>query len=223
MTKKFHFHKVIQLSWILICAFFSVVFVINRFIVSYADPFIYTDIQSISWTVDTWIILWAKVYSDWRLSRAVKERADMAIALRKAGKIRTILVSWDNGTRRYDEVTTIKNYLFAQWVPASIIFLDYAWFDTYDSMYRAQYIFSITSLIIPTQQFHVARSVYIAQSLGINAYWLIVSEYTLPQLQRLQIRERFARFKAWIDVVFGVLPHHLGEAVPITWKSNSME
>jgi SanA protein len=195
---------------------------VNKYIVVFASPFIYTDIQSISWTSDVWIVLWAKVYSDWRLSRAVKERADAAITLRKAGKIRAILVSWDNRTRRYDEVTAIKKYLFAQWVPSSIVFLDYAWLDTYDSMYRAQYIFWISSLIIPTQQFHLARSVYIARNKWIDATWIVVSEYELPQLQRLQIRERFARAKAFIDVLFDVLPHHLGDKIPIDWESNSV-
>lgn len=56
----------------------------------------------------------------------MQERADAAIALRKAGKVRKILVSGDNRTRYYDEVTTIKNYLFAQNIPAEAIFLDFA-------------------------------------------------------------------------------------------------
>lgn len=223
MIKLLFRYKILQFWSIFLCALFWAIILINYHIVSYSQSFIYSDIQSISWTADAWIVLWAKVYSDWRLSWAVKERADTAIALRKAWKIRTILVSWDNRTRRYDEVTAIKNYLFAQWVPSSIVFLDYAWLDTYDSMYRAQYIFWITTLIIPTQQFHMARSVYIARKKWIKASWIVVSEYELPQLQRLQIREWFARFKAWFDVLFDALPHHLGEIVPITWISNSTE
>jgi SanA protein len=115
------------------------------------------------------IVLGAKVYSDGRLSLAVQQRADAAFLLRKSGKAKKILVSGDNRTKWYDEVTTIKNYLLKRGVPDSAIFLDYAGLDTYDSMYRAQYIFQVSSLLIPTQNFHIVRSVYIARALGIEA------------------------------------------------------
>lgn len=223
MIPQFFRHKIIFFWFVILWTLFFLTWIVNRYIVSYAQPYVFTEIELIDWIADAWIVLWAKVYTDWRLSRAVKERADGAIALRKAWKIRTILVSWDNRTRRYDEVTAIKKYLFVQWIPPAVVFLDYAWLDTYDSMYRAQYIFWITRMIIPTQQFHVARSVYIARNKWIEADWLVVSQYTLPQLQRLEIRERFARFKAWVDVFFDLLPYHLGDPVPITWKSNSLE
>ncbi len=171
--------------------------------------------------VDAVVILWAMVYSDGRLSRAVQERVDEAITLRKAGKARKILISWDNRTRYYDEVTTIKNYLFAKDIPAEAIFLDFAWLDTYDSMYRAQYIFQVQSLLIPTQAFHVDRAVFLARRLGIDAYGTITDTYTLPQLGRLHLREFFARGKAWRDILMWSSPRHLGEQIPITGKSNS--
>jgi SanA protein len=200
---------------------FALIIGINVFMHTSAEPFVVTtDSENLS--TDAVMILWSKVYSDGRLSRAVKERADTAIALRKAGKARKILVSGDNRTRRYDEVTTIKNYLFEQEIPSWAVFLDFAGLDTYDSMYRAQYIFQVDSLLIPTQAFHVERSVFIARSLGIDAYGVITDTYTLPQLRRLYVREFFARAKAWIEVYFGALPHHLGEEIPIDGPANSM-
>jgi SanA protein len=98
-------------------------------------------------------------------------------------------------------VTTIKNYLFAKDIPAEAIFLDFAGLDTYDSMYRAQYIFQVQSLLIPTQAFHVDRAVFLARRLGIDAYGTITDTYTLPQIERLHLREFFARGKAWRDIL----------------------
>ena len=68
-------------------------------------------------------------------------------------------------------------------------------------MYRAQYIFQVQSLLIPTQAFHVDRAVFLARRLGIDAYGKITDSYALPQIQRLYIREFFARGKAWRDIL----------------------
>lgn len=171
--------------------------------------------------VDVVLILWAKVYSDGRLSRAVQDRADAAITLWRIWATKKILISGDNRTKYYDEVTTIKNYLLKQWIPKEVIFLDYAWLDTYDSMYRASYIFGAKSLLIPTQKFHLTRALYIARGLGIEAYGVITDTDTLAALQRLQIRELFAVVKARIEITFWSSPYHLGEKVPLSGPSNA--
>jgi vancomycin permeability regulator SanA len=58
---------------------------VNIFIYTAATPFLINGYEE-NLSVDAVMILWSKVYSDGRLSRAVKERADSAIALRKAWK-----------------------------------------------------------------------------------------------------------------------------------------
>jgi len=210
-------YKIYKGVFLFFLFFFLFFIVANVRIITSMRSYIWTDIPS----ADAVLILWAMVYSDGRLSKAVQERADSAIALRKAGKANKILVSWDNRTTYYDEVTTIKNYLFSKNIPKEAIFLDFAWLDTYDSVYRAQYIFQVTSLLIPTQAFHVDRAVYLARSLGIDAYGVIADTYTLPQLRRLYVREFFARGKALRDVLADSWPRHLGDQIPITWPSNS--
>lgn len=221
--KQRYTHKPLLIKYTLWCVVFCsfVICAINAWVIRYAQPFTVSSIDQLSWTVQVALVLWAKVYSDGRVSHAVQERADTAIALRKEKKVEKILISWDNRTKRYDEVTTIKKYVLHHWVPASVVFLDYAWLDTYDSMYRAQYIFNVQSMIIPTQDFHVGRAVYIARALGIDARWVITDTFLLPNSRWLYTRELWARVKAYSDVLFHSLPHHLGEKVPLTWKSNS--
>lgn len=193
----------------------------NFLVYTKATPYVYETDEAFSRVADAVLILWAKVYTDGRLSRAVQDRADVAIALRKKGKVKKILISGDNRTRRYDEVTTIKNYVFDQGVPKQDVFLDYAWLDTYDSVYRAQYIFGATSLLIPTQSFHVYRAVYLARELDIDAYGIIANAHPLPSVYKLSFREFFARGKARWDILFWSLPRHLWEKVPFDSESNS--
>jgi SanA protein len=209
---------------LLVSVFLGTLFFIgsNILVVMSVDRYVVSEIEENVLPADAVIVLWAKVYSDGRLSWAVQERADAAIALRTAGKARKILVSGDNRTRYYDEVTTIKKYLFAQNIPAEAIFLDFAWLDTYDSMYRAQYIFQIRSLLVPTQGFHVHRAVFLARSLWIEAYGLVPDRYALTPLRRLYVREFFARGKALLDLLMNTWPRHLGDTIPITGMSNSM-
>jgi SanA protein len=66
--------------------------------------------------VQTVMILGASVRSDGTLSRVAQDRADMAIAVWRAGKADSILVSADNGSSHYDETRTIRDYLIDQGV-----------------------------------------------------------------------------------------------------------
>jgi SanA protein len=50
-------------------------------------------------------------------------------------------VSGDNSTRYYDEPTNMKKYLVDLGIPDEHVYIDYAGFDTFDSIYRAEYIF----------------------------------------------------------------------------------
>lgn len=56
-------------------------------------------------------------------------------------------------------------------------------------MYRAQYIFNVQNMIIPTQDFHVSRAVYIARALGIDAFGVVTDTFILPNSRWLYTRE----------------------------------
>ena len=150
-------------------------------------------------------------------SPILAERADVAIALYKAGAAQKILVSGDNGENTYDEVTPVLNYLLAHGVARSDIYLDHSGFDTYSSMYRAHYIFGARSLLVPTQDFHVPRAVFVARMLGIKAYGV-----TAPGGKSFDyIREIPASWKALLDIVGGREPKYLGAPVPLAGWSNA--
>lgn len=166
------------------------------------------------------MILGASVRSDGTLSRVLQDRADTAISVWRGGKADSILISADNRSVNYDETRTIRDYLIDQWVDTGVIFQDFAWFDTYDSVYRARDIFQVQSMIIATQKFHQPRAVYLARSLGIDTVGIVADSYIYRDDLRNNLREMIARVKARLDLKLRSKPHFLGDPVPITWPSN---
>ena len=195
---------------------------INDMLIAQTSDHVYYKIADLQ-TGQTVMILWASVYSDGRLSRIAKDRADKAIEVRKSGKAATILISADNSKKNYDETRTIRNYLVQQWIPHSIIFQDFAWFDTYDSMYRARDIFGVQHIIISTQLFHQPRSIWIAQKLGMTAQWIVADSYVPRDQLRNNARESLAKIKARINVSIDSKPYFLGSGISITWESNGRD
>jgi vancomycin permeability regulator SanA len=163
----------------------------------------------------TILVLGAAVYKNGRLSDMYHDRAQTALEVFKAGKAPTILVSGDNSTKDYDEVTPVKTYLIDRGVPSSSIVLDYAGFDTYDSLYRAREIFGVTSTIIVTQNFHLPRALYLARNLNMIAYGVNADLRTYRGTKYSYLREWGARTKAWWNVLVSSKPKFLGEKIPL--------
>jgi SanA protein len=168
----------------------------------------------------TVMILGAKVHDGGRLSDMLRDRTETAFEVYESGKAQKILVSGDHGRKSYDEVNAIKDYLLEKGVPKEDLFLDHAGFDTYDSMYRAREIFQIESLIISTQEFHLARSVYIARELDLDAVGIKADKQDYYGHDRAKVREVLARVKSFMDVLLHSKPKFLGDAIPITGDSS---
>ncbi len=183
-----------------------------------ARPYIYASIDKTPPT-QVALVLGASVTSGGALSSILKERADRAILLYNAHKVSKILVTGDNATLSHDEVDPVGKYMVAQGVRKSDIFLDHAGFDTYSSMYRARDVFDITSLTIVSQPFHLARAVYIARRLGLEAY-ASPADTTGYNIYNYA-REIPATVKAMYDITFSRVPKYLGQQYPITENGES--
>lgn len=180
--------------------------------VTYADG-------STGYQVDCILVLGAGVYSDGTPGDYLKARLDRAIELYELGVAQTLLLSGDNGQVEYDEVSIMKNYVIAAGVDPDDVFLDHAGFSTYESMYRAQAIFGVESAIIVTQEYHEARAVYIAQSLGIAACGVSVDDVESDSGIMQNIREVFARVKDFGYCVLTPEPTYLGETIDLNGDS----
>lgn len=144
-------------------------------------------------------------------------RIQAVVDLYKAGKIKVVLISGDNSHRSYNEPEYMKKDLVSKGIPADRIFLDYAGFRTFDSMIRAQKVFGQNSFTIISQEFHNQRALYICQHLGIDAV-AFNAKNTISRYWRIRMyfREKLARTKAVLDILFGKKPHFLGDPIPIT-------
>jgi vancomycin permeability regulator SanA len=99
----------------------------------------------------------------------LKDRLDTAIALYKKGAAPKLLLSGDNSVPEYSEPDSMYRYALSQGVADEDIFLDFAGFSTYDSVYRARDVFCAERMIIVTQKYHLFRALKIADALGIEA------------------------------------------------------
>lgn len=184
------------------------------------ESHIYTNIADVPHT-EIALVPGAATWLDGNISSIFRDRIDKAIALYDAGKVTKILVSGDNGTNSYNEVDPAREYLLSHGVPIEAIYLDYAGFDTYSTMYRAGEIFEISSAVIVTQKFHLPRAVFLARTRGINALGVQADSGTV--LFRNWVREVFATNKAVIDILVDRVPKYLGEKNSIdTVQQNSI-
>ncbi len=168
---------------------------------------------------DCILILGAGVW-DGSPSPMLQDRLDTGLELYQAGAADKILVSGDHGREAYDEVNVMKEYLIQAGVPAEDIFMDHAGFSTYESMYRAKEVFQVQSALIVTQKYHLYRSLYVAEKLGIEAYGVGADPRQYGGQIMRECREILARTKDVFYVISDKQPAYLGEQINIHGNGN---
>jgi vancomycin permeability regulator SanA len=148
------------------------------------------------------VVFGAGVRGD-RPSRILAERIEGAVSLYRAGRVDKLLMTGDNSSADYDEVTVMRRYAESLGVPSGDITLDYAGFSTYDSCYRLAPIFGVDRAVLVTQNYHLPRAIYTCRALGVEAVGLGVpdwGQYSDLVLARYTAREALASAKALVDV-----------------------
>lgn len=168
---------------------------------------------------DVGIIFGAGINGD-QPSKYLKDRLDAGIALYKANRINKILLSGDNGRDEYDELTVMKNYCFKHGVDTTKIFIDYAGFDTYSTMYRAKHIFNIKKATLISQEYHLNRAIYIGQKLGIKSVGYSANNGEYLGYKYVTFREYGSVFKSFFDVLRNREPRFLGNPIDINGVAN---
>jgi SanA protein len=150
-----------------------------------------------------------------RLNKYYTYRLDAAEQLLKSNTIDYLIVSGDNSTRNYDEPTEMIRDLIDRGIDSTRLFADYAGFRTLDSVVRSKEIFGQDSLLIISQKFHNERAICLADHYGISAFGFNAQDVTRHYGFKTIVREKFARVKLFIDLVFDVEPRFLGEKISI--------
>ncbi len=159
------------------------------------------------------IVLGAGIYND-QPSPMLADRISAAVELYKLGRVKKLLMSGDNSSEDYDEVTVMQRYAIKMGVPKKDITLDYAGFKTYQSCYRANAIFGVTQAVVVTQNFHLPRAVYLCNQLGVDAVGLGTPDwesYQRDTIMRYTFREYISTIKAlWQVHITRPQPTYLG-------------
>ena len=161
------------------------------------------------------LVLGCSVWADDQPSPMLKDRLDTAIALYKKGAAPKLLLSGDNSVPEYSEPDCMYRYALSQGVADEDIFLDFAGFSTYDSVYRAKDVFCAERMIIVTQKYHLYRALKIADALGIEARGVSSDQREYAGRYYRELREVLARDKDLIKCILKPEPTFLGEKIPV--------
>ena len=145
---------------------------------------------------DAIIVLGCSVDRAKNPSPMLQYRLDRALELYEAGASDRFLVTGDRADDDYDEVAVMKSYLMARGVPEAQILTDPKGYSTYESIYRAATEYQIHNPLIVTQQYHLYRALYIADTWNMSPTGVAAQDTTFSfgKVFRL-VREWFASVK----------------------------
>lgn len=188
---------------------------VNAYVIDKGDETIITSEESEKLEdVDCIIVLGCFVKEDGTPGNILADRLKTAVKLYKNGVAPKIIMSGDHSSEEYNEVASMKNYAVDAGVLSEDVFMDHAGFSTYETMYRAKEVFNAKKVVIVTQEYHLYRSVYIAEKLGMEAYG-VASEYELQET-----REVLARCKDFMTTIIKPTPANLGKTYSIKANGN---
>lgn len=200
---------------IFVAAVAGTIWLCNRAVERAAAGKLYTDVTAIPYRKAGLLLGTSKYLSGGYTNYYYSYRIQAATALVKAGKVKYLIISGDNSTKDYDEPTQMRADLMAAGVDSSIIFRDYAGFRTFDSMVRLREIFRQRSVTVISQPFHNKRALYIASREGIDAIGYNARDVDTRAGLKVQLREKLARVKVFVDYLLHQQPKFLGEPVPL--------
>lgn len=205
------------LKWmaLIIVLVLIIVFIINFFVIFKTKEQILESLESFDKDdVDCILVLGAGVRNG-QPTHMLEDRLLTAIECYNKKLAPKIIMSGDHGQANYDEVNVMKNFAIDKGVPSTDIFMDHAGFSSYESIYRAKEIFGAKKIIVITQKYHLYRSLYIANSLGLEAYGVKADLRKYIGQSYRELREIIARDKDCIKCIFKPKSKYLGETIPV--------
>lgn len=166
------------------------------------------------------IVFGAGLLHDGTPSPVLKDRVSTAAQLFFAGKVQKLLLSGDNRFVDYNEPASMRAYALELGVPDEAIVMDFAGRRTYDTCYRAKYIFGLNQAILVTQKYHLSRALFTCNGIGLQAIGVPADlrSYHPHNLTYWTLREipatLVALWQVWISHPLPVM----GDPEPIIFK-----
>ena len=188
---------------------------------STADQILSPEEAAVLTDVDCILVLGCYVHDSGRPSDMLADRLRRGIELYQSGAAPKLLMSGDHHTPDYNEVGVMKRCAVDAGIPSCDVFMDHAGLSTYESLYRAKEVFCATKIVIVTQKYHLYRALYIARSLGIEAWGVPADMEKLHGQITREMREIAARTKDYFGCMLRPEPTYLGEAIPVSGNGDS--
>jgi len=204
--------KLFKYVCILLIIVTVIVFIINFYVIFKTKNKILDKIDDEN--IDCILVLGAGVRNG-KPTDMLADRILTAIDLYNKKVAPKIIMSGDHIKENYDEVNIMKAYAIEKGVPTSDIFMDHAGLSSYDSIYRAKEIFKAKKIVIVTQKYHLYRSLYIAEKLGVEAYGASANLRKYIGQSYRELREVLARDKDFFKCMFKPQSKYLGETIPV--------
>ncbi|MFN2298543.1 MAG: vancomycin high temperature exclusion protein [Anaerolineales bacterium] len=163
------------------------------------------------------IVFGAGIYRDGTATPVLADRVAAAVDLYRAGKVRKIILTGDNRFPEYNEPAAMMDLALSLGVPEDDLVPDYAGRRTYDSCYRARFVFDVRQAILVSQAFHLPRAVYLCDQMGIEAVGVSADrrEYRISSRILWTLREWPACISAIVETQITHPQPVLGPLTPI--------
>ncbi|MEK7473409.1 MAG: ElyC/SanA/YdcF family protein [Patescibacteria group bacterium] len=146
------------------------------------------------------IVLGASVKQDGTPSDALEDRVMEAVDAYMDGKVRTLLMTGDDGAFHINEVETMARVAREAGVPSEDIVVDGQGYRTYESCKRATEKYEIKEAVVVTQRFHLSRALFLCSAFGMDVQGLPADRRTYQRIGFFFGRDLLASFKAFWDV-----------------------
>lgn len=196
--------KIVAFALYCIALIFIFTLIINISIIAKTNDNIYTDDEliKISDDFDCILILGAGVKKDGSPTDMLYDRLKVGYDAFNANKADILLLSGDSEYDDYTETATMKEVVNSFGIEDQNIICDGYGLSTYESIWRAKYVYGFDKILIITQKYHLHRAIYIAQKLGLDAYGLDGAIRSYSKQPIYSLREYLARIK---DMIYSEL------------------
>lgn len=176
---------------------------INLYVINYAKSYIITAEEAEGLDKDCVIALGAQVLPGGIPCHQLYDRVQVASGIFLNGAGKKLLLSGDSRIpEEYDEISAMKDVAYEHGVEEKDILSDGAGLNTYTSMENLKNIFSCSSCVIVTQEYHIYRSVFLARKMGIDAYGVCSDPREYVTIVYNEARETLARCKDFLVIQF---------------------
>jgi SanA protein len=164
--------------------------------------------------IDTALVLGTAPYGvGGQDQRTLSWRLDAAAGLWHGAIVEHFIVSGIRIGEHYDEALVMRQELVARGVPASAIELDQHGNRTWDSIARARYTFGKRRLLIVSQPDHLARALFLARHIGIEAWGVPARGDNYGGLYGTMVGNAVSLI-AYIDLLKGSSPRVIAAGLP---------